>query len=443
MDALYSRRPARSAPLLLAVLLVFALPSPASAARETIRRVSVKPDGGQVKRPSGFGTVSNNGRFVVFISDSGKLVPNDTNDFTDVFVFDRRNGTTERVNVASDGSQMLGPWGSENTHVDISGDGRFVVFSTVSPGLVPNDTESHNDVFVRDRKKDKTTRVSVASNGDQADADSFEPVISSNGRYIGFQSVAENISDVPLPNDPFTVVRSYVHDRKEDTTSLVSLSSDGDVSNDHTAGINLSGDGRYAAFDSRATNLSNTDRRRTGDVFVRDLFLGRTKHVSKSTREEPGNEGSFEPTISGDGRFVSFTSEATNLVGHDDNDQLDVFVRDREKGVTKRVSVASDGGEGNGFSFGGEVAANAPVAVFVSRATNFQGGTDSDDIFRHNWRTGKTKLVSTSFRGGAADDHCIRPHVSGDGRIVTFTSQASNLVRHDTNDVSDQFVWKP
>jgi hypothetical protein len=166
------------------------------------------------------------------------------------------------------------------------------------------------------------------------------------------------------------------------------------------------------------------------------------KHVSKSTREEAGNDGSFEPTISGTGRFVAFTSLATNLIGRDENDQLDVFVRDRERGVTKRVSVASDGGEGNGFSFAGEVAAHAPVVVFVSRATNFRGGTNSDDVFRHNWRTGKTKRVSSSFRGGEADDHSIRPHVSGDGSIVTFTSQASDLVRHDTNGVSDQFVWK-
>lgn len=407
-----------------------------------VRRVSVKVDGGQARRPSGFGVVSNHRRFVAFVSDASKLVEGDTNGVTDVFVYDRRSQTTERVTVASDGDQMVGPWGAENTHIDISGDGRYVAFSTVSPGLVADDTGSHNDVFVHDRQTGDTIRASVDSNGIQGDGDSFEPTISGNGRYVGFQSVASNLSDVPLPSDPQTIVRSYVHDRRTETTSLVSVSSEGAVANDHTASVSLSSKGRYAAFDSGATNLTSADPNSTHDVFVRDLLSGRTRYVSKSSKERSGNDGSFEPSISGDGRFVAFGSSASNLVRHDDNEAIDVFVRDRRRGVTKRVSVGSRGQQGNGMSFGAEVAARAPVVTFVSRSTNFAGGTSSDDVYRHNWRATRTRLVSSSKNGGEANDHSIRPHVSGDGRVITFTSTASDLVERDTNHVSDQFVWR-
>ncbi|MDQ4094651.1 MAG: hypothetical protein M3174_00370 [Actinomycetota bacterium] len=431
------------ATLALALALVAVLANSAVGRTGVIDRVSLKPGGRQANRPSGFGVVSNDGRFVAYLSDAGRLVPGDTNGFTDVFVVNRRTGSTERVNVSSTGEQMPGPWGEENTYVDISGDGRIIAFATSSPGLVPNDTENYNDVFVHNRKTGRTMRVSVNSRGEQGNSHSFEPTLSANGRYVGFQSVASNLSHVRLPDDSKSTVRSYVHDRKTKTTSLVGLSSDGEVANDHTAALDLSSDGRFAVFDSSASNLVPDDRDPGSDVFVRDLFLGTTSYVSKSSREHPGNDGSFEPSISGNGRYVAFSSAASNLVRGDDNGADDVFVRDRARGSTVRVSVGTDGQEADGLSFGPAIAARATVVTFVSRATNLaRGYSPADDVYAHNFKTGRTRLVSTSLRGEEANDHSLRPRPSADGRLVAFTSRASDLTVRDTNGVGDQFVWR-
>ena len=425
--------------------LLLAVPGAAAstpASGSTLERISVREDGNQLTQPSGFSSIAAGGSAIAFLSDASTLVPGDTNSAGDVFVYDRDTKKVERVSVSSGGDQLLGPYG-EDTHTDISANGRWVVFSTSSPGLVEGDSNGTGDVFVHDRAAHTTTLVSAAPDGTPGNGASFEGVISDSGRYVGFQSVATNLSDVRLPDTPAPVVRSYVRDLTTGKIRLVGVSSEGVPANNHTTGISLSADGRYAAFDSPATNLVPGDSNNRSDVFVRDLFLERTRRISLSSKEAQAKGGSSESSISGDGRYVAFMSDAPNLVAGDTNRKLDVFVRDLLKGTTRRVSVSSSGSQANGMSFFPHLAAARPVVVFVSRASNLVKPASSlDHIYRHNWETGRTIRVDGTPSGVPGNDISYRPDVSSSGRLITFSSRASNLVPRDTNDVSDVFLWR-
>jgi Tol biopolymer transport system component len=211
----------------------------------------------------------------------------------------------------------------------------------------------------------------------------------------------------------------------------VSVATDGTQADDASYWGSLTPDGRFVAFTSRATNLVPGDTNGKGDVFVRDRAMGTTERVSISSAGEQGNEGSFWPRISADGRFVAFDSEATNLVSGDGNGKADVFLRDRLTGTTERISVADNESEANGFSHRGDISADGRCVAFYSEATNLVPGDTNGkrDVFLRDRTSNTTERVSVSSAGEQANDHsgfydvCISP----DGRFVLFDSGASNL----------------
>ncbi|MCI0476942.1 MAG: hypothetical protein L0Y55_11885, partial [Anaerolineales bacterium] len=246
---------------------------------------------------------------------------------------------TTRVSVASDGTQA-------NAHVDsfeISGDGRYVAFATSANNLISGDTNGVGDVFVHDRQTGQTTRVSVSSGGTQATVHCEAPDISADGRYVAFQSAAVELvlSDTNSHKDIF------VRDRQTGNTTRVSVSSLGTQANGGSANPALSADGRFVAFSSYAANLVVFDLNAHTDIFVHDRQTGETTLVSVASDGTQGNWDSLVPMISGDGRYVTFYSQATNLVPNDTNGSGDIFLHDRQTGQTTRVSVASDGTQGN------------------------------------------------------------------------------------------------
>lgn len=294
--------------------------------------------------------------------------------------------STTRVSVDSAGNEA----NDDSGRPALSLDGRYVAFESAASDLVPGDTNGWADVFVHDSQTGLTTRVSISSTGSQGNAHCLCSTISSNGRYVAFFSRATNL----VVGDTNATEDIFVHDRQTGQTTRVSVDSSGNQGNNSSPSNtgecpSVSSDGRYVAFGSSASNLVPGDANNTGDVFVHDRQTGVTTRVSLDSAGNEGNQSSCGPSMSGDGRYVAFASFSTNLVTADTNGALDVFVHDRQMGQTTRVSVDSSGNQGNSFS---------PSSVGESLS------------------------------------------VTSDGRYVAFGSSASNLVPGDTNGTGDVFV---
>jgi len=243
-------------------------------------------------------------------------------------------GQTTQVSVASDGT----PGNANSTFVSksvISADGRYVTFESNANNLVSDDTNGIVDIFVHDRLTGKTNRISVASDGTQGYGYSYYSAISPDGRYVVFESGAENL----VPDDFNGFVDTFIHDQKSGKTSRVSITSDGTQGNGgHAGGFpSISIDGRYIVFDSGADNLVPDDTNGAPDVFVHDRVNGKTSRISVASDGTQGNGGSSGTEISPDGRYITFNSFASNLVPEDTNGVSDIFVHDRVKGNTTRV----------------------------------------------------------------------------------------------------------
>ena len=236
-------------------------------------------------------------------------------------------GVTTRASVASDGTQGNDDsWSSA-----LSADGRYVAFQSAAGNLVAGDTNGTWDIFVRDRTTGATTRVSVASDGTQGNSASSAPVLSADGRTVAFYSSASNLV---VGDTGWADV--FVRDLTTGVTRRVSVASDGSQANSDSVIPALSADGRYVAFVSLASNLVAGDTNGQSDVFVRDLAMGQTVRVSFASDGAQANGWSRSPTISADGRYVAFTSTASNLVPGDTNTVEDVFVRDLAQEASSR-----------------------------------------------------------------------------------------------------------
>jgi Tol biopolymer transport system component len=262
---------------------------------------------------------------VAFSSAAPDLVASDNNATTDVFVHDRQTGGTTRVSVSSAATEGNGR--SSLYRSSISDDGRYVAFRSDATDLVDSDTNATTDVFVHDRQTGQTTRVSVSSDGAEATGGSFSPSISDNGRFVVFLSAATDL----VASDTNDKVDVFVHDRQTGQTTRVSVSSNGAEANDTNDEPFISAGGRYVGFRSSATNLVAGDTNDKVDVFVHDRQTDQTTRVSMALDGAEANGNSDVPSISADGRYVVFESRATNLVADDTNNQYEIFVHDRDE----------------------------------------------------------------------------------------------------------------
>ncbi|TMB04184.1 MAG: hypothetical protein E6J57_02110 [Deltaproteobacteria bacterium] len=416
-----------------------------SADAQTTERVSVASGGTEGNGASLSSALSADGRFVAFVSAATDLVAADTNGVSDVFVHDRQTGATERVSVASGGAQGNGSSGLIGFAFPpaLSADGRFIAFVSLATSLVAGDTNGATDVFVRDRLTGTTERVSVASGGTQSNAASLGSALSADGRLVAFQSDATNL----VVGDTNGATDVFVRDRQTGMTARVSVASDGTQANNVSSYPALSADGRFVAFQSDATNLVVGDTNGKTDVFVHDRQTGTTERVSVASgggTQGTGNSGGFFafPALSADGRLVAFQSDATNLVAGDTNGATDLFVHDRQTGTTERVSVASGGRQGNGFSAGPVLSADGRFVAFHSTATNLVAGdtNGATDVFVRDRQTGTTERASVASGGTQGNGSSAGPVLSADGGLVAFHSTATNLVAGDANGAYDVFV---
>ena len=297
----------------------------------------------------------------------------------------------------SAGNQSVGPSlaGPFAAPPSISADGRFVAFAAWARNLAPGDTNGFGDVFVHDRGTGTTERLSVDRTGTEANDTIHQPAISGDGHVVAFVSAATNL----VPGDTNGQADVFVHDRPSGTTERVSVNSAGAEGDGSSERPTLSADGRYVAFSSSATNLVPGDTNGQSDVFVHDRRTGTTERVSVDSAGTEANGWSERPSISADGRFVAFCSYATNLVPRDTNGRWDEFVHDRQTHTTERVSVDSAGTEGNGDSRGASLSADGRFVAFASDANNLvPWDTNSvTDVFVRD-RSSASSESSTSAR---------------------------------------------
>jgi Tol biopolymer transport system component len=332
---------------------------------EFIYCVSVASGGSHGDDDSNFPSINADGRYVAFRSDAKYLVAGDTNGVQDIFIHDTQTVTTTRVSVHSSGAQGNGSCNLSS----INADGRYVAFDSAATNLVADDTNSRDDIFIHDTQTDTTTRVSVVSGGTQSEGgNSNYPSISGDGRYVAFESFADNL----VADDTNGWADIFRHDTQTDTTTRVSVVSGGDQGGNISFYPSISADGRYVAFVSRATNLVAGDTNDKDDVFIHDMQTGTTTRVSVDSNgtQGDGQSGGFNPSISADGRYVAFESAATNLVPGDTNGAEDVFIHDTQTGTTTRVSVDSEGAQGDGDSCELSISADGRYVAFESLASN-------------------------------------------------------------------------
>ncbi len=399
-----------------------------------VELISISSTGGVGGGASSLGNhaaraVSSDGRFVVFSSAAGDLVPDDTNQRPDVFLRDREFGTTVRVSLRSDGSQIVPQ--SEFVETDgssgtgsVSDDGRYVAFVSYADQVVPEDTSDlENHVYVHDVVAGTTVAVSGPADHTAA----FDPSISADGRFVAFVSADPDWDEA----DRNGTTDVFVWDRTGGGVTLVSRTvfgaPSGETFNAATQSPRLSADGRYVVF-CTALNLTPGDSVPGLKVFVRDRQLGTTELVSRTDAGAPAT-GSL-PAISGDGRFVTFaTTEA--LVADDTNGVSDVYRRDRELGTVVLASRPVNGGLFLGGSFANSISDDGRLVSFVGPGGHSDGFTTLfSDVYVRDLGAGVTFEAAIGRSGDDNDANAPgeAPFLSGNGRLVVFASLANNLV---------------
>ncbi len=442
-----------------------------------IERVSVNSQGEEAapdgqKLGSQDATITPDGRFVAFESNASNLVPDDNNGASDIFVRDRETGITTRVSVntfGQEGNDKSGAF-SDGILPSITPDGRFVAFESKAKNLAPGNNNAEEwDIFVHDRETGTTSRVSINDNGVGGNGASRNPVITPDGRFVAFESRADNLVARDNNRGAWDI---FVHDRDPDgngifdegngRTLMMSVNGMGLQGNKNSFNAAISSDGRFVIFESDADNLVPGDTNGFRDIFIHDRDPDENgifdegnsviTRISTGINGTEANNSSFYPVLSGNDRFIVFESLASNLVTRDNNNALDIFVYDRETGTTNRVSVNANGNGGNQNSSQPSISDDGRFVGFSSSSSNFvvDDNNGFEDIFIHDRDpdgngifdegNGITFRVSVSETGEEANGNSFQSVVSGNGQFVAFESFSDNLIPGDTNGVPDIFI---
>ena len=444
--------------------------------------VTVSRVGGGVQGlGGGFGAshpaLSQDGRYVAFEADFTNLVAGDTNNVSDIFVYDNFSKTTAQVSIP-DGIGVGAQGNSDSTEPAITPDGRYVAFNSNASNLVatPSDTNLASDVYVRDTNTsisgNRTVRMSVGDGvpGTQANSDSYiagnavavDNTVAIGNVLVAFYSLATNLFPALDNNGSAHVyLRSCTPDFVACTTVPVDNAGT-QQANGSSLDPSISKNGRFIVYSSYAKNLGPPlAADGTSQIFVYDRTSGSTVVVSVDNTGAAGTGSSTLASISATGRYAVFTSAATNLVAGlvDNNAVTDVFLHDRDvsgSGIfdtpgnisTIRVSVGAAGAQGDGAS-------NTPIlpilgisddgkfVVYETLATNFDPFGDTNgvtDVYLYDTVAKTTRRLSVSGSGAEANNFSVEVTISGNGKVAAYSSLASNLVAGDTNALSDVFV---
>ena len=366
-------------------------------------------------------------------------------------------GTPEEV--SSQGETKLVTFNAEDGSVDhssVSNDGRYVVFESIwayDDEFFPGIDNYNTDIFIRDFEEDTISLVSVGNGSVVANGDSKNADISGGGRYVVFESDADNLVPENVLEDSGGYNDIFLKDLETNTTQRISLAYNGYQANDNSYDPQISNNGRYVVFESDADNLVPDDTNYRTDIFIRDLIDKTIERVSLTANNIESDFASYNPSVSADGRYVVFESSGSDFVAGDNNGYsyygyfgtgTDIFVRDLVEDTTKRVSVAVDGSEGNNKSFNASISTNGRYVVFESIADNLvpDDTNNRTDIFVRDLIEGTTERVSVAGDGfdTEANGYSQNASISANGRYVFFESNADNLISGDTNGYYDIFV---
>ncbi len=371
-----------------------------------------------------FPQISADGRFVVFESNASNLVAGDDNNSSDVFLRDQSNGVTTLVSKSRDGNGASADGSSYQAAISASG--RYVVYKSNADDLVARiiDNNQHN-IYRYDRETGDNFLASFTDQAaDLSDGSSGRPQITADGNYVVYESNASNLVDGDQngASDIFRV------DLLSGRTTMVSVSTNEAQGTNHSTEPQITSNGRYVVFQSDAINLvEGIDANNAPDVFLRDTRLGETFLISVD--DEPPNSGSYSPQVTPDIHSVVFESDASNLVDDDNNGRSDIFVRDLRNGGTRRVSVDSNGAQANSGSYSPQITDDSRQIIFQSHATNLVADDVNGkfDIFSHDLGDNKTSLISAKPDGTQTNRNSYHPQVTPDSRFVVFESDATNL----------------
>lgn len=328
------------------------------------------------------------------------------------------NARTELVSVSSSGEK------ADDLNLafhDISGSGRYVVFDTPATNLDPNDNTPFFNVFLRDTLTKTTEFISSSSSGEHGNSGSMFPTTSHDGRFVVFSSHASNL----IANDTNNLQDIFLKDRANGTVTCLTISSTGEQANDYSDSPHISDSGNYVVFESRASNLVSGDTNGAQDIFIYSRITSTLERVSVSSAGLQANSLSHSASVSGDDRFVVFSSLATNLDSNDTSLALDVYLRDRLNQTTKCLSCDSGLPLRDGYA--PDISEDGRYVVYEG-GHDFAPGAVRNDIFLYEISTGITTLVNVSeYYGEQADTHSARPKISANGRYVVFESEATNL----------------
>lgn len=407
---------------------------PSALWAQTLDRVSLDSAGTQANALSSAPQSSTTGQFVVFQSTATNLVAGDTNGVSDVFVRDRSTGATTRVSVITGGGEANGA----STEPSISADGRFITFTSVATNLVAGDTNAAADIFLHDRNSTTTTRVSTDAVGAQVAGASGQSFITPDGTQVVFTSASAAL----VAGDTNALDDIFLKNISTGAVTRISVSTAGVEANGASRNATVSGTGLFVVFTSDATNLVAGDVNGLSDIFFRSVVGSTTTIVSFDTLGGPTDGASDNAWISSDATLIVFDSTATDLVAGDANLVSDVFARNTVIGVTTRISIATAGTEANGASTNASPSSDGRFVSFTSAATNLIA-TDTNaaaDIYCRDLTAGRTLRASTTTTSTESDGASSMSAMSLDGLRVMFESVATNLVAMDTNAVQDIFA---
>lgn len=420
-----------------AALLFSSFPAHAGGGTNgTTTRVSLDSNGLQVFQAFDAPSLSRDGSRIAFETQAA-LVAADTNGLNDVYVVDRVAGTLVLASTST-----LGTLGNGSSFEPaLSGDGRWVAFSTYASNWIGFDLNGSPDVMLKDLQTGQLQRVSGLVGGfTAADGASRRPAISFDGRFVAFDTTAETFSAA----DNNGALDVYVRDFQLGTIALVSRTGGGVAGNGASSHAALSDDGRFLVFQSSSTNLVAGDANASIDIFERDMLdVFPMEIASRVPGGALGNGHSTDPSISANGRFVVFTTAATNFVFGDANGSTDVFLHDRSLDLLRHVDRTPAGGfPGPGDSFDPHVSADGRFVVFTSSAPGLTPENVAllSSYVRDMKGTGVRLVSRPTGPTGIANGSSHAPELSGDGSVAVFRSSASNLVSGDANGQADIFV---
>ena len=427
------------------VISTVALVCSAVVARaQQVQLVSVSNSGEQANAACS-GSMCGNGSAVVFDSQATNLIENDSNgNFWDVFVRDLDQAVTAVVSVNSSGEQAAASCNASR----ISLAGQFVIFQSQAINLVPGGSNGHQQVFFHDRQTNQTEMISVSPGGSPGTWLSSTGYLSVDGRFVTFSSLSSNIVA-----EPYNTPQCFIRDRLTGETSIFSISSTGEpVQSEFEVAPgagNCSDDGRYVVFHNIFNDLAPGAPLGASKIYVRDRLLGTTQIVTQSFNGSPINgESTGSAKLSADGRLVAFSSLASNLVPEDTNGVRDVFVRDLLLQHTARVNLSSEGEQANaGSPTPVHISANGRFITFNTEADNLvpDDTNQKRDGFVHDRWTGTTELVTLNWQGEQLDANSGITGITDDGRVISFTTTSNNVIAGTVNGFIATYVrerWK-